>query len=270
MSIVTVKQGTSPFILASPHGGTQVEPSIWDRLNDRGKILADTDWHINRLYDGLGFDVTTVQATFNRYVIDANRDPSGASLYPGQNTTSLIPTTDFNNQPIWREGQEPTQADIEDRLARFHTPYHEALSQEIERIKALHGVVILYDCHSITSPLPFLFEGQLPDFNIGTNDGTSCAPLVEQSLEYIAGITSDYSYVVNGRFKGGWTTRHYGDPANGVHAVQMELVRENYLETDAPPFAYDENKAERLRTHLQKILGFLTLAPDALKAGYTQ
>jgi len=265
LDVFKVTQGHSPLIIASPHGGIQVEKAIWDRLNERGKMLSCTDWHINRLYDGLLEDVTIVEATFNRYVIDANRDPKGVSLYPGQNTTTLIPTTDFDNQPIWREGQEPTDADIQDRLARFHAPYHGALEAEIARIKALHGVAILYDCHSITSPLPFLFEGTLPDFSIGTNDGRSCAPIIEQTTRNIVHQAHDYTYVINGRFKGGWTTRHYGKPESGVHAIQMELVRENYLASNMPPFAYDEAKAARVRPYLQQILHAVQQLAPTLK-----
>jgi len=265
MHVFEVKQGNAPIILASPHGATDVEPAIWARLNERGQRLVDTDWHINQLYQDLLDDVTTVQAKFHRYVIDANRDPGGKSLYPGQNTTSLIPTTDFENQPIWREGQEPTNADIQDRLSRFHAPYHRALAAEIARIKALHGVVILYDCHSISTPLPFLYEGNLPDFNIGTNNGTTCAPVLEQAVQDIVKQASGYSYVLNGRFKGGWTTRHYGEPSSGVHAIQMELVRENYLTISAPPFTYDEIKAERLRVYLAKILHALQQCASTLK-----
>jgi len=265
VNIFEVKQGTSPIILASPHGGTDVEPAIWERLNERGKRLVDTDWHINRLYDGLLAGVTMVQAKFHRYVIDANRDPLGISLYPGQNTTTLIPTTDFENQPIWRDGHEPTEIDIQDRLTRFHTPYHSALRAEIERIKALHGIAILYDCHSISSPMPFLFEGNLPDFSIGTNGGTTCAPTIEQATCDIASKANGYSYVLNGRFKGGWTTRHYGQPQKGVHAIQMELVRENYLGSTTPPFLYDEQKAEKLRPHLQRILHALEELAPTLK-----
>jgi len=262
VSVFEVKQGNSPIILTSPHGSTDVEPAIWARLNERGQRLVDTDWHIDRLYDDLIENVTTVRAKFHRYVIDANRDPLGISLYPGQNTTTLIPTTDFENFPIWCEGKEPTDEDIQDRLVRFHAPYHAALTAEITRIKALHGVAILYDCHSITSPLPFLFDGRLPDFNIGTNDGTTCAPIIEKAIQDIAQQAEGYTYTFNGRFKGGWTTRHYGKPSNGVHAIQMELVRENYLVSHRPPFDYDEAKATRLRPYLQQILHVLhQLAP---------
>ncbi|MGV0877179.1 N-formylglutamate deformylase [Martelella sp. FLE1502] len=251
---VIVKQGASPIILGFPHTGTHIPPEIEARLNDNGRLLADTDWHVDRLYDGLLADATTVKATFHRYVIDANRDPQGVSLYPGQNTTGLVPETDFDGKPIWKEGAEPTEADIAERTRTFHAPYHAALVAEIARVKREHGIAILYDCHSIRSHIAFLFEGKLPDFNIGTNLGTTCAPEFEAAAQSVVAHAPGYNHAVNGRFKGGWTTRHYGQPATGVHAIQMELARSTHLETEAPPFAYDEAKAEKLRRHLQDIL----------------
>lgn len=254
MSVCEIIQGQSPLILGLPHTGTHVPTAIWTRLNDNGRLLADTDWHIERLYDGLLDSVTTVRATFHRYVIDANRDPEGASLYPGQNTTGLVPETDFDGLPIWKAGQEPTQADITERLAAFHAPYHAALLAEIERVKALHGFVVLYDCHSIRSRIPFLFEGTLPDFNIGTDCGKTCAPEIERIAVEAAQRAAGYTSILNGRFKGGWTTRHYGRPQTGVHAIQMELAQSTHLQTQAPPFTYDAGKADRLRHHLRAIL----------------
>ena len=151
MTPVDVHQGASPVILGLPHTGTFVPAEIFERLNEQGKLLTDTDWHVDRLYDGLLPGVTTVRATFHRYVIDANRDPSGKSLYPGQNTTGLVPVTDFDDRPIWREGAAPTDTDVAERLNAFHRPYHAALAAEIARVRALHGVAVLYDCHSIRS-----------------------------------------------------------------------------------------------------------------------
>jgi formiminoglutamase len=254
MSSFEVVQGSSPVILAFPHAGTTVPDGIWKRLNENGRLLADTDWHIETLYAGLLPDVTTVRATFHRYVIDANRDPAGSSLYPGQNTTGLVPTTSFDGAAIWAEEQEPAAEDVAARLADFHAPYHAALSGEIKRIRTLHGVTVLYDCHSIRARIPYLFGGQLPDFNIGTDGGRSCAPEIEAVAASVAVAASGYTWVVNGRFKGGWTTRHYGQPAEGVHAIQMELAQSTYLSTEAPPFAYDAAKAESIRGHLQEIL----------------
>jgi formiminoglutamase len=254
MSVFEIHRGTSPVILAFPHTGTDVPPAIWDRLNDNGKILADTDWYIHRLYAGLLEDATTVRATFHRYVIDANRDPSGASLYPGQNTTGLIPGTDFDGKPIWNEGKAPTDADIAERTADFHAPYHAALSAEIERVRAIHGIAVLYDCHSIRSHIPYLFQGTLPDFNIGTDMGKTCDPAIEKIAVDVTGAASDYTSILNGRFKGGWTTRHYGQPETGVHAIQMELSQSSHLASEAAPFAYDDAKAMKLRIHLKDIL----------------
>lgn len=252
--VFETRQGTSPIILGFPHIGTDVPADIWERLNENGKTLTDTDWHIHHLYDGLLDNVTMVRATFHRYVIDANRDPDGVSLYPGQNTTGLVPETDFDGRPIWKDGEEPTEADIAVRLRDFHTPYHAALAAEIERVKAIHGVAVLYDCHSIRSQIPFLFEGKLPDFNIGTDMGKTCDPAIERAAFEIAGSAAGYTGVLNGRFKGGWTTRRHGKPGTGVHAIQMELAQSTHLATETPPFAYDSAKAERLRAHLKSIL----------------
>ncbi|NML76643.1 N-formylglutamate deformylase [Rhizobium sp. S-51] len=254
MAAFDVTRGTSPVILAFPHTGTEVRADIWERLNDNGRLLADTDWHIHDLYAGLLPNATTVRATFHRYVIDANRDPTGASLYPGQNTTGLVPDTDFDGLPIWKDGATPTEADIGDRLENFHAPYHAALVAEIERVKAVHGIAVLYDCHSIRSLIPFLFTGRLPDFNIGTDMGQTCDPRIETAVAEIARAAEGYTAIVNGRFKGGWTTRHYGKPESGVHAIQMELAQSSHLTTEEPPFAYDPDRAERLRNHLKSIL----------------
>ncbi|MCV0381013.1 N-formylglutamate deformylase [Nitratireductor sp.] len=265
MNPVEVHQGSSPVILGLPHTGTYVPDAVKARLNEQGRLLTDTDWHVHRLYDGLLEGVTTVRATFHRYLIDANRDPSGESLYPGQNTTGLVPLTDFDNRPIWREGEEPTAEDVAERLDAFHAPYHAALEAEIARVKALHGVAILYDCHSIRSHCPFLFEGQLPDFNIGTNHGETCAREIEQATVDVCAGADGFSSVLNGRFVGGWTTRHYGRPGTGVHGIQMELAQATHLQGEAVPFDYDEEKAARLRPHLKAILTRLSKIAPSLK-----
>ncbi len=254
MSPVEIRPGASPVILAFPHTGTDVPEDMAARLNENGLRLADTDWHIHRLYDGLLPDATTVRATVHRYVIDANRDPAGASLYPGQNTTGLVPLTDFDGAPIWRDGEEPDEPEIARRLDAFHRPYHEALAAEIEHVKALHGVAILYDCHSIRSKIPFLFEGVLPDFNIGTDGGRTCDPAIERAVVETCASAEGYSSVLNGRFRGGWTTRHYGRPDRNVHAIQMELAQATHVAAEAPPFAYDVAKAEPLRAVLADLL----------------
>jgi N-formylglutamate deformylase len=259
---VEVRRGDGPVVIGLPHTGTWLPDDTRDRLNETGRALADTDWHVDRLYDGLLPGATTVRATFHRYVIDANRGPDDASLYPGRNTTGLCPVTDFDGRPIWTEGAEPDAAATAARLAAFHAPYHAALAAELERVRACHGVAILYDAHSIRSRIPYLFDGRLPDLNIGTADGASCAPILERAV--VAAVTSDgYGHVLNGRFKGGWTTRHYGRPAEGVHAVQMELAQSTYLAAEAPPWSYDPARADRLRSLLAATLAALAaLAPQ--------
>ncbi len=254
MPPVTITPGNSPIVLGMPHTGTWLPTDVFEKLNDNGQKLADTDWHIDQLYDGLLPDATIVKANFHRYAIDANRDPSGVSLYPGQNTTSLCPLIDFDNVPIYLEGREPDEAEIEQRRLSFHASYHAALKAELERVRQIHGVAILYDCHSIRSHISFLFEGKLPDFSIGTNNGETCAASIEKAVEDVCVAAEGYSTVLNGRFKGGWTTRHYGQPETGIHAIQMELTQSAYLATEELPFSYAPEKSAGLRVHLKSLL----------------
>lgn len=251
MNVVEVSRGDSPVILGQPHGGTWLPDDLAARLNANGRALADTDWHIGRLYDGLLPSATVVRCNVHRYAIDANRDPSGVSLYPGRNTTALCPVTDFDGTPIWAEGQDPSGDEILARRAAFHAPYHAALAAEIARVKARHGIAILYDCHSIRSRIPFLFEGLLPVFSIGTNDGASCATAIEDAT-VVACAGQDH--VLNDRFKGGWTTRNYGRPETGIHAIQMELAQRAYLAAETAPWTYDAARAEPTRATLRTIL----------------
>lgn len=263
MTPVEIQKGSSPIVLGLPHTGTFVPDSLLADLNDRGRGLDDTDWHIHTLYSDILPGVSTVRATFHRYVVDANRDPSGVSLYPGQNTTGLVPLTDFDGRDIWTT--PPSKADIETRRAAFHAPYHAALQAELDRVRDIHGFAILYDCHSIRSDIPFLFDGTLPDFNIGTNLGATCAPQIEAATQDICTKAAGYTSTTNGRFKGGWTTRHYGRPSQGVHAIQMELAQSTYLTTETAPWTYDIDKSARLRVHLSSILTQLALLAPTLK-----
>jgi len=255
LKLVDVSAGDGPVVLGLPHCGTWLPEGVEDALNDRGRALPDTDWHVDRLYDGLLVGATTVRANFHRYVIDANRDPEGASLYPGQNTTDLVPLSDFDGAPIW---EVPPDAVELARRNRYHAAYHTALETEIARVRATHGIAILYDCHSIRSHIPHLFDGALPDFNIGTNSGAGCASEIERVVQEICATATGYTSILNGRFKGGWTTRHYGRPADRVHAIQMELAQSTYLRAEAPPWAYDPDRARRLRAHLAPLLETLS------------
>lgn len=253
---VEVVAGDGPVILGLPHGGTWLPDAVHDRLDDNGRLLADTDWHIARLYEGLLSGATLVRATFHRYLIDANRDPADISLYPGQNTTSLCPVTDFDGLAIWRAGQEPSAEEILSRRGLYHAPYHAALADAAQRAVARHGAAIVYDCHSIRSVIPFLFSGTLPVFNIGTNEGRTCAPAVTEAL-LVPCERSGFPMVLNGRFKGGWTTRHYGQPAHGLHAIQMEIAQSVYLTAESAPWNFDPARAGRLRDVLGPILSAL-------------
>jgi formiminoglutamase len=257
MDWLTVSKGEGPLIVSIPHAGTEIPHDIEARLVSPERARVDADWWVDKLYgfaNGLG--ATVVRTAISRTVIDVNRDPSGQSLYPGQATTDLCPETTFDGEPLYREGKAPAEAEIAERRARWFDPYHSALAGEIERLRGRHGVVVLYDAHSIRSDIPRLFEGRLPNFNIGTNDGRSCAPELTRAVER-ACAQPGFTQVVNGRFKGGWITRRYGQPDAGAHAIQMELAWRSYLdepEGRAAPGPFDPKRAVDVQKVLENVL----------------
>ncbi len=227
MDWLHIHRGQAPLIVAFPHGGTALA-GCDDQFVSPWRARVDTDWWIAELYAFVrDMGATTIATDISRSVIDMNRDPSGASLYPGQTITELCPTRGFDGAPLYR-GEDPDAEEVARRRSRFFDPYHAALAAEIERLQAAHGSIVLYDAHSIRSHVPRLFDGELPQFNIGTNGGTTCAPELEAAVAGICAASGE-SHVVNGRFKGGWTTRHYGRPAVGIHAIQMELAMRGYM-----------------------------------------
>ena len=259
-SWLTVRRGSAPLLVSLPHTGTTIPAAIEERLASPSLGRTDTDWWIDRLYDfATELDATVVHTAISRTVIDVNRDPSGASLYPGRTTTGLCPTKTFQGEDLYRPGLDADAEEVALRRERYFLPYHEALATEIERLRALHPRIVIYDCHSIRSRLPRLFEGELPHFNIGTDDGRSAAPAATALVEDICRSAGAFSSVVNGRFKGGWITRRHGDPAGGVHAVQMELACRGYMEErDGPePAPYDPLRAAPIRAVLATILAEL-------------
>lgn len=256
---LSVVRGDAPLVVSLPHTGLELGP-IEPRLVSPWLARKDTDWWIERLYDFAGdLSATIVRTPVSRTVVDVNRDPSGASLYPGQATTGLCPVTTFDGEPLYRDGQAPSSLEIAARREAWFDPYHAALRAEIDRLRARHGRVVLYDCHSIRSAIPRLFEGELPVFNLGTNGGSSADPALSGAVEsVIAG--SGRPFAVNGRFKGGWITRAYGDPARGVHALQMELACRSYMREAREvtrenwPSPYDPAFAEATRRTLTSVL----------------
>ena len=247
-------RGDTPLLVSVPHAGLHVPEAIAERFTDEAKALPDTDWHVDRLYDFAGdLGAGILCATHSRYVIDLNRDPEGAELYPGADNTELCPTTTFDSLPIYRDGMAPDAGEIAERRTAYWQPYHQVLATELDRLKREHGYALLYDAHSIRSQVSRFFEGTLPDLNIGTGGGKSAEPALTIRLALLCQDSHDYETAVNGRFKGGYITRHYGDPANRVNAVQMELAQTAYMD-EAPPYPYDEAKADRLRPLLTSVL----------------
>jgi len=262
MSLVEVHRGEAPLIVSFPHTGTDIPPKIEAGLVSPWLARKDADWWVHKLYDfATELGATTLRTPISRTVIDVNRDPSGASLYPGQTTTGLCPLTTFDGEPLYRDGAEPDEAEIARRRSAYFDPFHAALAQEVERLRGKHGQVVLYEAHSIRSHVPRLFDGALPNFNIGVNGGASCAPALTNAVEAACDRHPQFSRVTDGRFKGGWTTRHYGRPSDGVHAIQMELACRGYMDDPRGPVteqtwpaAYDPARAAPMRAALTDIL----------------
>jgi N-formylglutamate deformylase len=256
-----VHRGDGPLIVSFPHTGIEIPPDIEAQLVSPWLSRKDADWWVHLLYDFVqSLGATTVRTALSRTVIDVNRDPSGASLYPGQATTELCPTTTFDGEPLYSAGAEPDETEIARRRATYFDPYHDALAAELRRLRELHVKIVLYEAHSIRSLVPRLFEGELPNFNIGTNSGASCSPTLTAAIE-AACSGRGFTHVTNGRFKGGWTTRHYGNPERDIHAVQMELACRGYMIEPTEPFssnnwpsAYDPAKAAMLRSALLSVM----------------
>lgn len=251
---LTVKRGDAPLLVSLPHTGACIPEEYTVGLVSSALAYHDADWHIDRLYSfAAELGATTVHTAVSRTVIDVNRDPSGASLYPDQPVTGLVPTDTFDGRPLYRDGATPSSKEIERRKKLYFAPYHAALAEELARLRGLHKCVVLYDCHSIRSVIPRLFPGKLPVFNIGTNNGQACDPTLTKQIASTC-AASRWSHVVNGRFTGGWITRTYGRPTQGIHAVQMELAIRGYLRDESDPPPWDVDFASPIQQTLRAVL----------------
>ena len=247
-------RGSSPLLLSIPHCGTHIPPELAARMTPAALRVPDTDWHLPLLYDFAGeLGASVLAATHSRYVIDLNRPEDDANLYPGQDTTGLVPRDTFAKEALYTAGKEADEAEICARKAQYWRPYHAQLAGELARIKAQHGYALLWDAHSIASQVPRFFPGRLTDLNLGTAGGTSCGPGLGEALLGIAQQEKRYSAVLNGRFKGGYITRSYGDPAKQVHAVQLELSWAAYMD-ETWPYAYRADLAQQVRPLLRRLL----------------
>jgi N-formylglutamate deformylase len=244
--------GSMPMLLSIPHGGTDIPDEVADRYAPSAAARADTDWHLARVYDfAAEMGISTLAARWSRYLIDLNRPPEDSNLYPGQDTTGLCPVDTFTRAPLYLPGRAPDAMETARRLERYWRPYHNQLQAELDRLLALHGRVVLWDAHSIASQVPRFFEGRLPDLNFGTADGKSCSLQLQGALMNVAAAQDRFSFVFNGRFKGGHITRRYGDPARGVHAIQLEMCQCLYM-NEAPPFDYRPEVAARVQPLLRE------------------
>ena len=246
-------KGEVPVLVSFPHSGTNIPATMAQQMTNHALTMPDTDWDLPRLYDFVDdLGVATVAANFSRYVIDPNRSTDGANLYPGRPTPELCPTLCFDGSSVYRDGMEPDQFEVARRTAEYWQGYHDAIQAELCSIRNRFGHAVLFDAHSINSEVPRLFEGRLPDFNIGTSRGTSCAATMSKSIETVLKSQQRYSWVFNGRFVGGYITRHYGAPRQNIHAVQLELSKATYM--DESRDQWDDEKANMVRPRVRQIL----------------
>lgn len=260
MDVHTLHRGTAPLLVSAPHDGTAVPDAISARFTESARRVPDTDWHIARLYAvARELGASMIVPTYSRYVVDLNRPEDDVSLYPGQNTTGLCPHVQFTGAPVYRDGEAPDEDEVRARVDTYWRPYHAALRAEIDRLRAEHGRVVLWEGHSIRGELPFLFDGRLPDLNLGTAGGASCSPALQARLEAVLASQDGYDFAVNGRFKGGYITRHYGDPARGIEAVQLEISQRTYMDEDS--FKWLPQRAEKLQPVIRRLLETALVEP---------
>ena len=253
MSGFSLQRGSVPLLVSLPHDGTELPAVLAARMTPAARALPDTDWFVSRLYAiARELGASVLKPSWSRYVVDLNRPPDGAALYPGRFETGICPLRTFAGEPIYGAGNDPDTAEIAARVAQYWQPYHAALAAELERLQAAHGRVLLWDGHSIRGELPQLFPGALPDLNLGTADGASCGSGLALALAHTLAAQSAYTFVINGRFKGGYITRHYGRPDQGIHAVQLELAQRTYL--DEATAHWDAARATALQGLLRRLL----------------
>jgi N-formylglutamate deformylase len=259
-SVFRFESGPLPLLISVPHDGREIPDELQSRMTEAGLSIPDTDWHVAQLYEfARNMGANILIANQSRYVVDLNRSAEDVELYPGQVATGLCPEHTFSGAPIYSSGGVD-EAEKAQRLTDFWWPYHEKIRTTLDSLRAGHGVALLWDAHSIPSEVPRLFDGALPELNLGSNSGASCGPEIEMAVANIA-MQSDYSVVINGRFKGGHITRQYGDTRNDVHALQLEIAQRAYMNEETT--AFDTAKAKKLRDTLQKMLGaFLDAAAN--------
>jgi N-formylglutamate deformylase len=258
-AVYTLHRGSAPLLVSLPHAGREIPEDLKSRFVPRALGVEDTDWHLDRLYAfARELGASLIVPRYSRYVVDLNRPPEDAPMYPGANNTELVPTRFFSGEPVYRDGIVPDAAEIARRREAYWIPYHAALREELDRLRTLHGHAVLFDGHSIKSELPWLFDGRLPDLNLGTAGGASCAPALRDALAAVLAAQDRYSHVVDGRFKGGHITRHYGRPAEHVHAVQLEMCWSCYLADEAEPQRWGDADADGVRPLLRRLLETMT------------
>ncbi|MDE2250062.1 MAG: N-formylglutamate deformylase [Gammaproteobacteria bacterium] len=255
--------GGSPLVISMPHSGTTLPAYLAPQLTPLARTLPDTDWHVPELYEfAAALGATLIIARYTRYQIDLNRPPDDAALYATGPATGLCPVQTFAGEALYADGRIAIDAaEVTRRRAQYWQPYHDELRRRLALVRERHGYAVLLDAHSIRSEVPRLFANRLPDINLGTYGARSCSPEVSAAVRAQLERATGFSHVVDGRFKGGYITRHYGNPEQRVHALQIELAQSCYM--DEAGTAYDPQRAAPLRETLRGIVEALLQLPLA-------
>lgn len=243
-----------PILLSVPHCGTEFPTELTDQFKpDLRSAPDDTDWFVHQLYDfAPQMGITLIHATYSRWVIDLNRDPESKPLYAdGRIITAICPATNFFGEKLYKdERTEVAGNEVARRLQAYYWPYHQQVQVLLDGLKQKHGRVLLWDCHSIRQHVPTIHREKFPDLILGDVDGTSASPgLIEETLSILD--HSGYCVSHNHPFKGGYITRHFGQPSVEQHALQLEMTKVNYM--DDQEQSYNRARAERMRSLLKKV-----------------
>ena len=253
MEAFSFSAGETPLLVSMPHSGLALTPQVQSGLTEKALTLPDTDWHVPEVYSFLGeLGVGRISANYSRYVIDLNRPLDDAPLYASK-TTGLFPSILFDESPVFKPACLPNKRHHQFCKENIWQPYHGKITEELECLKAKFGYAILFDAHSIAPETPMLFEGRLADFNFGNNNGEASS---QKWLQAASGVVPDgtYSRVSNGRFKGGYITRSFGNPKKNIHAIQLELSQACYLKNQSHPYSIDSNKLANLQAVLKQVI----------------
>lgn len=238
-TIIKPQAETVPILLSVPHCGTDFPDELKDDFKpELAKSPDDTDYYVHDLYNFCSeMGITIIHAKYSRWVIDLNRDPESKALYnDGRIITALCPNTNFFGDSIYvSQDKEPNHNEVQRRLNTYYWPYYKEIENQLAQLKSQFGKALLWDAHSIRRFVPTIRKENFPDLILGNNDGlTADQSLIDIALDNLG--KDKYGLNHNTPFKGGHITRYFGNPSNNIHALQLEMSKDLYMNHDETEF----------------------------------